>query len=105
MTRIVLPKPGIEIWRPFLRTASKKPGGLRSFLRDAEIGRHATLRGSVSARHPEHDVHRGDAAYPDDHRWAVDDNMWTRAPIDDLLPGIRRIAETMPKKSQRTFCG
>ncbi|MFO0654232.1 MAG: hypothetical protein U0787_04050 [Polyangia bacterium] len=24
--------------------------------------------------------------------------MWTRAPIDDLLPGIRRIAETMPEE-------
>ena len=35
------------------------------------------------------------ASYPDAHRYAVD-NMWTHAPIDDLLPGLRRIAETMP---------
>jgi FAD/FMN-containing dehydrogenase len=35
------------------------------------------------------------AAYPDEHRYAVD-NMWTHAPIEDLLPGLRRIAETMP---------
>ncbi len=35
------------------------------------------------------------AAYPDDHRYATD-NMWTHAPIDELLPGLRRIAETMP---------
>lgn len=35
------------------------------------------------------------AAYPDDHRYSAD-NMWTHAPIDDLLPGLRRIAETMP---------
>lgn len=33
--------------------------------------------------------------YPDDHRYAVD-NMWTHAPIDDLLPGLRRIADTLP---------
>jgi len=34
-------------------------------------------------------------SYPDDHRYAVD-NMWTRAPIEELLPGLRRIAETLP---------
>ena len=36
------------------------------------------------------------AAYPDDHRYAAD-NMWTHAPIDDLLPGLRRIAATLPE--------
>lgn len=35
------------------------------------------------------------AAYPDDHRYAVD-NMWTHAAVDDLLPGLRGIAETLP---------
>jgi FAD/FMN-containing dehydrogenase len=35
------------------------------------------------------------ASYPDGHRYGVD-NMWTHAPVEDLLPGIRRIAETMP---------
>jgi FAD/FMN-containing dehydrogenase len=33
--------------------------------------------------------------YPDEHRYAVD-NMWTHAPAQDLLPGLRRIAETLP---------
>jgi FAD/FMN-containing dehydrogenase len=36
------------------------------------------------------------ASYPDDHRYAVD-NMWTHAPVADLLPGIRQIAETLPE--------
>jgi FAD/FMN-containing dehydrogenase len=35
------------------------------------------------------------AIYPDDHRYAAD-NMWTHATAEELLPGIRRIAETMP---------
>jgi FAD/FMN-containing dehydrogenase len=35
------------------------------------------------------------AAYPDEHRYAVD-NMWTHARVEELLPGLRRIAETMP---------
>jgi FAD/FMN-containing dehydrogenase len=34
-------------------------------------------------------------AYPDGHRFAAD-NMWTHAPACELLPPIRRIAETMP---------
>jgi FAD/FMN-containing dehydrogenase len=35
------------------------------------------------------------ASYPDEHRYAVD-NVWTHASVEDLLPGIRRIAETLP---------
>lgn len=35
------------------------------------------------------------AAYPDGSRYATD-NMWTHAPVEDLLPGLQRIAETMP---------
>jgi FAD/FMN-containing dehydrogenase len=36
------------------------------------------------------------AAYPDGHRYATD-NMWTHAAPDDLLPGLRRIAATLPE--------
>jgi FAD/FMN-containing dehydrogenase len=35
------------------------------------------------------------AAYPDEHRYCAD-NMWTHAAIEDLLPGLQRLAETMP---------
>jgi FAD/FMN-containing dehydrogenase len=35
-------------------------------------------------------------SYPDAHRYAVD-NMWTHAPVEQLLPGLRRIAETLPE--------
>ncbi|GAS99731.1 oxidoreductase [Mycolicibacterium canariasense] len=33
--------------------------------------------------------------YPSGHRYATD-NMWTSAPAADLVPGVRRIIETMP---------
>ncbi|HTQ67214.1 MAG TPA: FAD-binding oxidoreductase [Solirubrobacteraceae bacterium] len=43
------------------------------------------------------DLFAGSAAiYPDAHRWAVD-NMWTHAPVEELLPGLRRIADTLPE--------
>jgi len=35
------------------------------------------------------------STYPDEHRYCVD-NVWTHAPVEDLVPGLRRIAETMP---------
>ena len=44
------------------------------------------------------------AIYPDEHRW-VTDNMWTHAPVDELLPGLRRIAETLPGGARRTCSG
>lgn len=92
-----LPKPGIEILAPIFADSVKEAWRATEFLRDAEIGRHATLRvpflpATLSMMYTAAMQH-----YPDDHRWAVD-NMWTRAPIDDLLPGIRRIAETMPEE-------
>lgn len=36
------------------------------------------------------------ASYPDGSRYAVD-NMWTHAPVEELLPGLRRIVETIPE--------
>jgi hypothetical protein len=35
------------------------------------------------------------AHYPENHRHIVD-NMWTHASVDDLLPGLHRILETLP---------
>jgi FAD/FMN-containing dehydrogenase len=37
-----------------------------------------------------------DLLYPRERRWAVD-NMWTSAPADDLLPGMHKIAATLPR--------
>jgi FAD/FMN-containing dehydrogenase len=34
-------------------------------------------------------------SYPGEHRYAVD-NMWTHASVEELLPGLRRIAATLP---------
>ena len=43
------------------------------------------------------DLYAGaDVAYPRGHRY-VADNMWTGAPAAELLPGLRRIAETLPE--------
>ena len=33
--------------------------------------------------------------YPENHLWSVD-NMWTNTPIDDLMPYLKQIAQTLP---------
>ncbi len=33
--------------------------------------------------------------YPENYHWGVD-NMWTHAPIEDLMPFIKEIAKTLP---------
>lgn len=35
-------------------------------------------------------------SYPDEHRYSAD-NMWTHASVEELLPGLRRIADTLPE--------
>lgn len=58
-------------------------------------------RERAKAAAPNVEVHLDDlyaavhGSYPDDHRYSAD-NMWTHAPAEELLPGLRRIAETMP---------
>jgi FAD/FMN-containing dehydrogenase len=46
---------------------------------------------------PLEDLYAGvHASYPDGHRYSAD-NMWTHAAAEDLLPGLERIAATLPE--------
>ncbi len=87
--------PGIDVVAPVLAD------GWRAALKDLSFMNHSALRkksrfsfsfipASVSL------MYRGVMThYPDHHRWGVD-NMWTRAGIDALLPGLRQIAASLP---------
>jgi FAD/FMN-containing dehydrogenase len=87
--------PGIEVFAPVLADRWGEALDALSFLNRSELRRHASLKipfmpSSVGL------MYRGVMAhYPQNHRYSVD-NMWTRAPIDQLLPGLRTIAATMP---------
>ncbi len=87
--------PGITVVAPvFADTWSEAWEALR-FFRTSPLRGHARLSLPIipcSMRFLYRGVRRH---YPDRHRYAVD-NMWTRASIDDLLPGLRTIAETLP---------
>lgn len=87
--------PGIEILAPVFAD------GLCSALRALEFLNKSALRRKAALKVPflpatvplmERGVMQH---YPDGHRYAVD-NMWTHATIDELMPGLHKIAATMP---------
>lgn len=87
--------PGIEVLAPVLADGLGEAHHAWEFLRQCPLRKKAALKlplvpTGLGA------LYRGVAKhYPDGRRWAVD-NMWTSAGIDELLPGLKRIAATMP---------
>jgi FAD/FMN-containing dehydrogenase len=87
--------PGIEVY------ASVLSDGLRSALRALDYINKSELRKKASLKMPFIPstiglMHRSVSQhYPDGRRYAVD-NMWTHASIDELLPGLYKIAATLP---------
>jgi FAD/FMN-containing dehydrogenase len=87
--------PGIEVFAPVFAGGWRAAHRDLAFLRGSPLVRRAALRTPlIPSGLPM--MYRGVGAhYPDDHRYAVD-NMWTHASIDELLPGLSRIAATLP---------
>ncbi|TKD01547.1 FAD-binding oxidoreductase [Polyangium fumosum] len=87
--------PGIEVFAPVFAGTARETFDALAFMNESALGPSAALKADfIPATLPllySAVMHH----YPDDHRYAVD-NMWTHAPIDDLLPGLRKIAETLP---------
>ncbi len=87
--------PGIEVFAPVFAD------GYRDAVRDLEFLNKGPLRRKTALKVPFAPSTMNlmylavMTHYPAQHRYAVD-NMWTRAPIDALLPGLHKIAATMP---------
>ena len=88
--------PGLEVIAPVLAGSWKEARAATAFVTRSSIRRRAsialpllpiplTVAMAGAAR----------AHFPSGMRWCTD-NMWTDAPMAALLPGLRRIAETMP---------
>ena len=87
--------PGIEVFAPVFGDGLLSSLRALDFLNKGPLARKASLR-LPFVPSPLSLLYRGVMQhYPDGHRYAVD-NMWTRAGMDDLLPGLHRIVETMP---------
>lgn len=89
-------KPGIEVFAPVLAGSWKDAKDAVKFI-DASPIRH--LASFTTPLVPLSTGFMSQIAnlthFPADMHWCAD-NIWTDAPIDDLLPGLRSIAETMP---------
>lgn len=89
-------EPELAVTAPALVDSAEEAAEALSFLRTCPARERAKLDvPNVEVGIPDlyAAVHE---SYPDRHRYAVD-NMWTHAPVEDLLPGLRRIAETLPE--------
>ena len=88
--------PGIEIIAPVLTDSWKKAREDVSFLTQSPLRSKSSL--SMPVVPFSISLLSNMAAkriFPPNMRWSVD-NMWTDAPMADLLPGLRRIADTLP---------
>jgi len=87
--------PGIEAIAPIFADTEDEFEEAKSFMKNSPIAHKALIK--TPAFNPGIDMLYKTAMshYPEDYCWGVD-NMWTHASIDDLLPFIKEIAETLP---------
>ncbi len=89
-------KPGIEVFAPVMTDSYSKAREMVDFVSNSPIRRKASfttplfpastslMAWTASFTH-----------FPANMHWCTD-NIWTNAPVEDLMPGLRAVAETMP---------
>ncbi len=89
-------KPGIEVLAPVLAGSWEEARQAVRFLDESPIKKKASfttplipISTSLMA------IAANVTHFPPNARWCTD-NIWTNAPVDALLPGLNRIADTMP---------
>ncbi|NRB51877.1 MAG: FAD-binding protein [Saprospiraceae bacterium] len=87
--------PGIEAIAPIFADTKDEFEEAKLFMKNSPIAQKAMIK--TPAINPGIDLLYKTVMshYPEDHCWGVD-NMWTHSSIDDLLPFIKEIAETLP---------
>ncbi|HAP61904.1 MAG TPA: hypothetical protein DCR93_21195 [Cytophagales bacterium] len=87
--------PGIEAIAPIFADTKDEFEEAKHFMKNSPIAHKATIK--TPAINPGIDMLYKTVMshYPENHCWGVD-NMWTHAAIDDLMPHIKEIAETLP---------
>ena len=88
--------PGIEVFAPVMADSWGEAKKAVDFVRRSPLRRKASITTPLL---PVSTLLMSQIAlrthFPPEMHWCVD-NMWTDAPVADLMPGLRRIAETMP---------
>jgi len=89
-------KPGVEVLAPVMTSSWKAARDATAFIRQSPVRKRASVRTPLL---PLSTMRMSEAAaqthFPPKMHWCVD-NMWTDAPIADLLPGLRKVSDTLP---------
>ena len=87
--------PGIEAVAPIFADTKDEFEEAKLFMKNSPIAHKAIIK--TPAINPGIDMLYKSVMshYPENYCWGVD-NMWTHAPIDDLLPFLKEMAETLP---------
>jgi len=94
--------PGLEIFAPVFADSYRDAWRALSFLNSAPFAKKAAFRLPLVPATLDMMYRMVGVHYPDEHRYAVD-NLWTHAPIDDLLPGIEKSVATLPPSPSHLF--
>jgi FAD binding domain len=87
--------PGIEVTATIFADSKDELHEATAFMRDNPIRQKATIRSPYVPVVPPVLYAMAMTHYPSDHYWNVD-NMWTHAPVRELMPHLHRIVATMP---------
>ena len=87
--------PGIEAAAPIFAETKDELHEAMSFMKNSPIKKKAYVRFPFIEMNIKTMYKFVMTHYPDNHYWGVD-NMWTHAPINDLMPYLKEIAQTLP---------
>ena len=87
--------PGIEAAAPIFAETKDELEEAKAFMKNSPIKSKAYLRTPFVEMDVKYMYDMAMTHYPNNHFWGVD-NMWTSAPIDDLMPYLRDISATLP---------
>lgn len=88
--------PGIEVVAPVLTNSWKEAKEAVDFMNKSPIRKKASFTTPLIPMSTSFMSNVANVThFPAGVKWCAD-NIWTNAPIEDLLPGIQRIADTMP---------
>jgi FAD/FMN-containing dehydrogenase len=87
--------PGIEAIAPIFADDRDELEAAQQFMRNSPIKRKAFFRTPFVPFPMSWMYSFAMTHYPENHHWGVD-NMWTHAPIQDLMPHLKNIAATLP---------
>jgi FAD/FMN-containing dehydrogenase len=90
-----LDEPCLTVVGPVFADSEQDAADVLAFLETCPVREHALLAVPCAPTDLEFAYQGVMSNYPSGYRYATD-NMWTSASAEELLPGIRRIFETMP---------